>query len=719
MGSADFPRRFARTGRFRYGEPQDFTVAPDGRRVVYLRSAAGTDPVTRLWVLDLDSGCGRERLIANPAALLGGHAEDLSAQEQTRRERSRQDATGIVAYSTDRRVRQAVFALSGRLWSADLISGTVAEISTSGPGASGPGGGGPGAGGPEASMPGAVIDPRIDPSGGQIGYIRDGALRVVGLDGGGDRELAGPEGPQVSYGLAEHVAAEEMGRSRGFWWSPDGSRLLVARADTSQVQRWYLADPANPQLPPRPIAYPAAGTANADVSLWLIGLDGDRIPVAWDTTAFEYLVAACWGGPDPDPLIVVQSRDQRTVRILQVDEGTGRTRLVHEELDDCWVNVAPGVPALTACGALVWIAPAGDSYRLVVGGVPVTPPGLQVRAVLAVDGDTVLFSASQDPADIQLWAHDSGSGAVRLTSAAGVHDGTRAGDVTVVTEQSLEHDGTRVRVQRGDTTVAEIASRAEFLGLRLRIEQLRAGPSELPTAVLLPSWHELGTGPLPVLMSPYGGPALQLVLRAKSWWFGVAQWFAEQGFAVVVADGRGTPGRGPAWDRAVRGDIGGPVLDDQVTALHAAAERYPDLDLRRVAIRGWSFGGFLAALAVLRRPDVFQAAVAGAPVCDQRLYDTYYKERFLGHPDTEPANYQRCSLLPEAAKLDRPLMLIHGLADDNVLAAHTLRFSAALVAAGRPHTVLPLSGATHMVSQAEITENVLRLELDFLRRALT
>ncbi len=497
---------------------------------------------------------GRRDERAAVRALLGGHAEDLSEQERATRERSRQGGTGIVAYSTDREVRQAVFTLSGRLWSADLISGAVAEISTAGTA-------GARASGAGAAGAGAVIDPRIDPSGRWIGYIRDGALRVVGLGGG-------------------------------------------------------VADPANPLLPPQPIAYPAAGTANADVSLWLIGLDGDRIPVAWDTTAFEYLVAVCWGGPGPDPLIVVQSRDQRTVRILQVDAGTGRTRLVHEELDDCWVNVAPGVPALTASGALVWIAPAGDSYRLVVGGVPVTPPGLQVREVLSVDGDTVLFSASQDPAEIQLWAHDPGSGAVRVTSAAGVHGGTRAGGVTVVTEQSLEHDGTRVRVQRGDTTVAEIASRAELLGLGLRIEQFLAGPPELSTAVLLPSWHEPGTGPLPVLMSPYGGPFLQLVLRARSWWFGVAQWFAEQGFAVVVADGRGTPGRWPAWDRAVRGDIGGPVLDDQVTALQAAAERYPDLDLRRVAIRGWSFGGFLAALAVLRRPDVFQAAVARAPVCE-------------------------------------------------------------------------------------------------------
>jgi dipeptidyl-peptidase-4 len=197
-----------------------------------------------------------------------------------------------------------------------------------------------------------------------------------------------------------------------------------------------------------------------------------------------------------------------------------------------------------------------------------------------------------------------------------------------------------------------------------------------------------------------------------------SQWFADQGFAVVVADGRGTPGRGPQWDRAVAGDLAGPVLDDQVEALAAAGEFNPDLDLSKVAIRGWSFGGYLSALAVLRRPDVFHAAIAGAPVTDWRLYDTHYTERYLGHPDHHPGDYDRSSLFADAHKLSAPLMIIHGLADDNVVVAHTMRLSSALLAAGRPHQVLPLSGVTHMASQEEVAENLLLLQVDFLRRAL-
>jgi dipeptidyl-peptidase-4 len=219
-------------------------------------------------------------------------------------------------------------------------------------------------------------------------------------------------------------------------------------------------------------------------------------------------------------------------------------------------------------------------------------------------------------------------------------------------------------------------------------------------------------------MDPYGGPHAQRVLAASGP-FLTSQWFADQGFAVIVADGRGTPGRGPAFERAVLHDLASPVLEDQVDALQGAARLYPDdLDPTRVGIRGWSFGGYLAALAVLRRPDVFHAAVAGAPVTDWRLYDTCYTERYLGNPAENPEPYDRSSLLADAEKLERPLLLIHGLADDNVVAAHTLRLSSSLLAAGRAHTVLPLSGVTHMTPQEVVAENLLLLQVDFLKKSL-
>jgi dipeptidyl-peptidase-4 len=697
-----FPRQSARTRRFTLGAPRGFRIAADGSYVAFLRSQGGSDPVTCLWTVDTTTGA--ERLIADPAAL-DGAGDDLPDAERRRRERAREQAGGIVGFATDRQVGLAAFALGGRLFTADLRSGSVLPA----PLPSGPT--------PRVrSLDGAVspvFDPRPDPRGRRVAYVSERTLRVIELDGGDDRALATPESDQVSYGLAEFIAAEEMSRFRGYWWSPDGSSLLVARVDETPVQRWHIADPANPDRPAAEVAYPVAGTPNAFVSLSIMRVDGGRVSVAWDRGQYPYVAEAHWD--KRGPLVVVQTRDQRTMRLLAVDPTNGATTFVRTDYDPEWVDIVPGVPARTDAGELVWAAgePATDTRRLVVGDEPVTPPGLHLRSVVDVDGDTVLFTASQDePAEVHVWAYGP-DGMRRLTTDPGVYSGRRSGGVTLLTGSRLDRLGSATWV--GDV---EIASHAETPVITPNVELLRSGSRDIRTAVLLPTGWEPGAGSLPVLLDPYGGPHAQRVLAVRRA-FCEAQWLADQGFAVVIADGRGTPGRGLAWDRAVRGDFTGPVIDDQIAALEEAARRHPDLDLSRVGIRGWSFGGWLAALAVLRRPDVFHAAVAGAPVTDWTLYDTHYTERYLGLPEEEPENYARNSLLDDAGKLERPLLLIHGLADDNVVAAHTLRLSSALLAAGRSHTVLPLSGVTHMTPQEVVAENLLHLQVAFLKGALT
>jgi dipeptidyl-peptidase 4 len=734
-----FPRQQARTRGFSLGVPRSFQISPDGRTVAFLRSQGGTDPVTCLWALDTNTG--QERLVADPATLPasedgwsgvagpgGGRSSQREpaeepAEERARRERTREQAGGIVAFATDDALNLAAFAVAGRIYLADLRAGPGEQ--------------------PVRAVPAAVpaLDPRPDPTGRTVACVHAGAVRITDLATGNHRQLIGPDGvPGLSYGLAEFIAAEEMERQRGYWWAPDGSALLVARVDTSGVNRWHIADPAQPGRPGTEIAYPAAGTPNADVALLQIGLDGSEYLVDWDQAAFPYLVAVNWDGDDP--LIVVQSRDQRRMRLLSADPARGAVAVLREDTDDRWLDIVPGVPARTSGGRIVWTADAGGARRLLVATAeefaesspdPVTPAGLQVRQVLAVDGETVLFSASgEEPAQIGLWTYGP-DGLARVAGVAehGVTSGTRAGGTTVVSHRSLRQDGVSVRVlPAGQPGIAAtslpgqpgiaITSLAEPPDLPApRPEIFAAGPRGIRTAVLLPSWHRPGERRLPVLLDPYGGPHSQRVLAARGA-FLTSQWLAEQGFAVVVADGRGTPGRGPDWDRAVWHDLAGPVLADQVEALQAAAERHLDLDLARVAIRGWSFGGYLAALAVLRRPDVFHAAIAGAPVTDWHLYDTHYTERYLGLPGDDGADgpYHACSLLADAPGLSRPLLLIHGLADDNVVAAHTLRFSSALLAAGRPHAVLPLSGVTHMTRQEDVAENLLLLQVDFLSRAL-
>ncbi|GAA3129327.1 prolyl oligopeptidase family serine peptidase [Planomonospora alba] len=685
--SESFPRLHARTRRFTLGVPRGFTIAPDGSRIVFLRTKGGSDPVTCLWEFDVAGG--GERLVADPRALAVDE-EDLPPEERARRERSREQAGGIVGYSTDAAVTTAVFALAGGLYAVDLRTRGVRRLAT----------------------PGPVIDPRLSPDGGYVGYVTGGAFHVQDLQDGVDHTLARPEGPGVTYGLAEFVAAEEMNRMRGHWWSPAGDAVLVERADESAVREWFIADPANPSRPAVPQRYPAAGTPNAKVELFVLGLDGSRTPVPFTD---EYLVTACW---DAHGLaIVTLSRDQRSMKLLKIDPATGESVLVREDTDDAWVEIVNGVPGHLPDGTLVWVADSEGGRRLIIGDEPVTPPSLQVREVLDVSGGTVLFRASGgDPAEIAVWAYRDGGITLISPSAGGVYSGRTAGGTLVLTGQTLDTEGPVVQVFHHHSPRGHIASHAERHGLDLRVSLIRAGERELSTAVILPSGHVPGSARLPVLMDPYGGPHAQRVLAASGAYL-TSQWFADQGFAVVVADGRGTPGRGPEFERAILHDLAGPVLDDQVDALHGAAERFPDdLDLSRVAIRGWSFGGYLAALAVMRRPDVFHAAVAGAPVTDWRLYDTCYTERYLGLPDE--GRYDASSLFADADKLDRPLLLIHGLADDNVVAAHTLRLSSALLAAGRPHSVLPLSGVTHMTPQEVVAENLLLLQVDFLKKSL-
>jgi dipeptidyl-peptidase-4 len=702
-----FPRQAARTKNFTLGVPRSFHVSPDGQTVLFLRSQSGTDPVNCLWALDV--AAGRERLIADPTGLAGA-AGTGDAVEQARRERVREQASGIVAFATDRDCTVAAFALSGSVYAADISPAAtgVRALPTAAPAA----------------------DPRPDPAGRLVAYVSAGALRVYNLATGEDRTLADPRGADgISFGLAEFVAAEEMGRTRGYWWAPDGSAILVQRTDESLVQVWYIADPMSPASPPRAVRYPAAGTDNAVVTLSVAGLDGGLTEVTWDRKAFPYLVTAQWErAGSGQPLLVVLSRDQTQMHVLEVDVASGATSLIRADTDPHWVDIVAGVPRCTADGRLAWTADAGGAKRLVIGTTAehasgraklVTPESLNLAEVLAVDGETVLFTATAgDPAAVSVWAAGPG-GLERVSQAEGMHGGTMAGGTVVLASRTLRSVGPIVSVLRpaADGALAEVAQIGSLaappdLPTPAPLLTWSDGPSRVRTAILLPSWHESGSGLLPVLCDPYGGPHGQRVTTAAASYL-APQWLADQGFAVVIADGRGMES-----DRAVAGDLAGPALADQIEALQAAAGQCPDLDLTRVAIRGWSFGGYLAALAVLRRPDVFHAAIAGAPPTDWRLYDTCYTERYLGHPETCPDSYERSSLLADAPRLTRPLLLVHGLADDNVVAAHTLRLSAALLAAGRPHSVLPLSGVTHMSGTREdVAENLLRLQVDFLRTA--
>ena len=776
-----FPRLRARTLRFGCGAPRSAQTVGDGSRALFLRSDGPEDLVTALWLSWFDeSGEHHETKLADPRELLGATAdsEDVPAEEKARRERAREGGTGIVGYSSDDDGNRIVFTINGRLFLTDIdwndetgapephtreLAGEWLDE--------------------DPAMYTPVLNPRIAPDGEHVLYTTGSYLMLVDIGGElGDRitavygvsvedEDGNPAENTWKIGLAEFVAGEEMDRYDGFWWAPDSQHVLFESFDTADEPTWYISDPADPEKPAAGRRYPRALTRNADVYLTVITLafdENDRYAgitgnadVDWDREAYEYVAAVNWRRGH-DPLVLVQNRRQTRDQVLEVavaadGAALGATRVLEEHANDQWIDLIHGTPAYTPDGRLVCPLNdmAADTNRLTVDGRPFTPAGWNVRAVLDVTDDDVLAVVQCAP-EIASEVPDAWAGSGAASDAESLFGGHDARSFDVV---SIDYNGTITPVttdpgqwtaSRGERGIvvsgrdmrsaraqmrhilgeqsATISSTAAEPGFAPNVTFTRLGEHQLYTAIIAPSPSSpyAHADKLPVLMKPYGGPGFQQVVASQSfYWEG--QWWADQGFLVVTADGRGTTGRGPAWDREIFEDMKDVTLADQIEAVNALPEavsrlnadgRRPGVpmpDLDKVCMIGWSYGGFLSALAVLDAPDVFKAACAGAPPTDWTLYDTHYTERYLG---LDPDVYRRNGIVQDAPGLVRPLMLIHGFADDNVTIAHSLRLSQALMAAGRPHTFLPLTGITHMTNDETVAENLLTLQRDFLRDAL-
>lgn len=709
-GERSFPALDALTRHFTVGEPRSFSLAADGTAVYFLRSKEPGDPCLHLWGVDLTAEDPQERLVVDVADILGSSAEDVPEAERQRRERLRETSAGITAFSCDDGHRVVAFALSGALYLADLHGDAGARRLGDDVG---------------------VVDPRLDPTGQRVAYVAGSTLRVADVATGRVTVVAeAPEDAQV--GLADFVAAEEFDRTRGHWWSPDGTSLAYETVDDSALEEVWLFDPATPQRPASSRRYPRAGGANPLVGMRISRLDGSTVEVAWDKGRYPYLVTASWPAHAPlaGPLLTLMTRDQRDQVVAAVDGESGEITVVYEASDDGFLEWVDGLPTYASEGRLVVgvVDRGSDTYRLaVVDGstaTPFTPSGLQVRDVVAVGEAGLIVNASTDPRGLVI-AEVSFDGGVNVIGDESARTRALAGasGVIVVTTSDALDTSVAFVVRRGTASPVVLRSLAwdpadALPPVRPALHFLEAGPHALSVAVLFPREMPEDGRRLPIILSPYGGPHHQRVVSALRT-YALDQYLADQGYCVVVADGRGTGGRGPAWDRSVVGDLGDAPVEDQVTALEAVCAAFGDrVDPGRVGVRGWSFGGYLAARCVLTRPDVFHAAVAGAPVTEWRWYDTGYTERYLGHPDEAPATYAACSLLALAPRLERPLFFIHGYSDDNVLFCHTQMLSNALTEAGRPHRVVGLSGVTHMATDPKVAESLLRMQVEFFNETL-
>jgi dipeptidyl-peptidase-4 len=705
-GGADdgFLRLYAETRGFRAGRPTSVKVVPGASVVLFLRSGPRSR-VQALHAMRLPSGETWE--IVSEDGLSAGGAAEPGGAERARLERQRITARGVTAFQLSTDGETILASAGGRHLLVDRPGGRLREL----------------------ALPVGALDPRLSPDARRVAYVADRELHVLDLASGEARQLTRGAGESVTRGLAEFVAQEEMGRQEGYWWSPDSRLLLFQETDEEPVEKLAIPDPAHPELAAPRFAYPRAGRENARVRLGVVSASGGEVRwLEWDRERYPYLARVRWeeGGP---PLVLVQNRAQTEEALFALDPGAGAwTRLLVED-DPSWLNLHPDLPRWLPDGSgFLWFTERNGAAELELrrpsGSLAeslVAPGGFVGLAGIDPSSGWIYYTSTRlDPTQDRVYRVRPGSRpeevpiqVERPTSISA--ELARDGSALVVS--ATGPDGVRRSVHRPDgTAIAAVPSVAADPPLRPGVEVRRVGPRGLWASVVKPRDFRPGRR-YPVLVEVYGGPVhLEPVLRQDKV---LSQWKADQGFIVVSVLNRGATMRlGRSFERAVKGDFAGPTLDDQVDGLRALAAEIPEMDLSRVGITGWSFGGYMAALAVLRRPDVFHAAVAGAPVADWRDYDTHYTERYLGLPSEAPGAYERSSLLGWVKEPSRPLLLVHGTADDNVHFLHSIRLADALFRAGRPATFVPLAGTTHLPADPPAREMLLRSEVDFLKRAL-
>jgi dipeptidyl-peptidase-4 len=699
-----FLEQYAATYRFRLGRPRSIAVTPDGSAVLYLRSGPRSF-VHDLYIYDIRRRA--ERRLLSAAQLLSGSAERLSDEEKARRERQRLMTRGIAWFRMSRDGARLLVSLSGRLYLVERASGQITRLGRR-----------------------RAIDPRLSPDGRSVAFVRDGDLYVLEVAGQRERRLTRRRSDTAENGLAEFVAQEEMGRHRGFWWSPDSAELVYQQNDSAGVDRLHILDPAHPERAPSSRPYPRPGRPNVKVALGLVrARGGPTRSITWDRRRYPYLVSVKW--PRKAPLtLVVENRRQTEMAVLAVDRRTGRSRLLLTEGDAAWVSIDQQVPRWLPDGSgFLWTTERDGVAQLELRARDgklvrsLTRPALNYRGLLDVDpgrGEVLVRASAGSPREIHLFRLPLGGGARarKLTTRPGLHDAVVAEDhsVRVQTLEPLAGPHRYAVFRRDGGPVGQIRCVTEKPRLAVNLELVAVGERRLQAAVVRPRGFDKKLR-YPVLVYVYGGPNYQVVTARRHRYL-LQQWLADQGFIVVSVDGRGTPGRGRAWERAIKGNFVKVPLADQVAGLRALGRRFHELDLERVGVFGWSFGGYLAAMAVLARPDVFHAAVAGAPVTEWLNYDSHYTERYLGLPADNRAGYRASSAIPLASGLRRPLLLIHGTVDDNVYFSHTMLLSDALFRAGRHHELLALSRLTHLVPDPLITRRLYDRIVAFFRRSL-
>ncbi len=679
-------------------------VSPDGARVTYLKGKAGDKDRLDLWEYDLHDG--QERLLVDSAELAPARTQ-LSDEELARRERRRTAAySGILEYSFAPSGKALLFPLDGNLYFYDLAkSGADPVRRIAGPG-------------------GFVTDATVSPAGGFVAYVRAQNLYAYDLAKAREHALTHDGGGPVKNGMAEFVAQEEMGRDTGYWWAPDGAHLAFVRVDESPVKLTQRFEIAADNVTTFEQRYPAAGEANVLVQLGVADLHGGKI--VWIDLGADrdiYLARVAWL-PDGRTLAIQrQSRDQRRLDLLFADAATGRSRVVLTETSSTWIDLNDDLTFLKHSPQFIWCS-ARDGYahlylydyqgkmlrRLTAGAWNVDD--FRARAVKAVDEQRrlVYFTATEaSPLERQLYAAslDTPDPAVvrRISREPGVHAVNMSPDAHFYVDafnSSTQPPQVGLRNPDGGLIAYLLENRldashpdAPYLADNSMAEfgSLAAEDGQTLYYRLFKPRHFDPTRRYPAIVTVYGGPGVQSVLDT---WMGAnfAQILTRAGYLVFQLDNRGSAFRGTAFQNPIHGRMGEAEVADQVRGARWLQSQ-AFVDPGRIGVWGWSYGGYMTLMLMFKAPDLFKVGVAGAPVTDWRLYDTHYTERYLGRPQDDPAAYEASGVLPYAQGLAGRLLVMHGMADDNVLFLNSTKLFRRLQDLGKPFDAMVYPGAKH------------------------
>jgi len=697
--------------------PQSVAFTPNDGALTYLRSPDRS--LTReLYRLDLATGA-ETSLVTPPGG--GVTEENLSLEEKLRRERQRVRELGITTYAWAKEGERLLVPLTGDIHVQDGERGDLRLVVDA------------------DDKP--ALDPQLTRDGRKLAYVRDDELYVVDAAGGTpSQRTRGARGTGKTNGLAEYIAQEEMGRSHGFWWSWDGASLAFTEVDETHIPKYRIVHQGKDitgENAQEDHAYPFAGQPNAKVRLGVVAAAGsDR--VTWmdlGDDPEQYLARVQWM-PDGTLTAQIENRAQTTLKLLRFDPRTGKRTTLIEETSDVWVNLHDmlrGIAEGPLAGHFVWSSERTGHRHLYLydnAGTlvrPLTTGDWQVDAIADIDEERGLLyylANPGDPTGQQLFVVPLAGGEPRcLTPEPGTHgvviDHAQRRFVDVYTTTRAPPTLTLRSLDDG-ATLKPIAIEADP-----RVAALDLPPPELTTfknrhgdtihaAIYRPS----GEGPFPALISVYGGPHAQRVVDA--WGTTVdmrAQALRSRGYLVAKFDNRGSARRGLAFEGAIRHDLGHLELEDQQDGVAWLAQQGL-VDRKRVGIYGWSYGGYLSAMALVRATDTFKLAIAGAPVTHWDGYDTHYTERYMGTPKTNPDGYAVSSVMHHVDKLQGKLLLVHGLIDENVHFRHTARLINALITARKPYELLLFPDERHMPRRLEDRVHMEQQILDFIARNL-